>query len=91
MVDRILGDEAESEGELTGTQVVDRALDELSITSLSAETRSALLDFADSQFGPGANGSAHDSGNDSDNEQTPRQRAVNVLKVVGAAPEFQRA
>jgi uncharacterized protein (DUF1800 family) len=84
IVDRIM---AESGDELTPSEVVDRALDELSITSLSTETRSALLDFAKSQFGP----DAAEPANGSTTGQTPRQRVVNVLKVVGATPEFQRA
>ena len=84
IVDRILGDRGKDDSdELNAGEVVDRALDELSITSISSETRSALLDFAGSQFGPGVDGL--------EGGQTTRERVVNVLKLVGATPEFQRA
>lgn len=80
LVDHILGDDVV---ELTPEVAVDKALEELSVTSLSPETRSALIEFAQSQFGPDAD--------DSVSDQTPRERVVNILKLVGATPEFQRA
>ena len=63
--------------------MVDRALDELLITAVSEKTRSALVDFAerDNEQSDGASGK----------DGAQRERVVNVLKLVGATPEFQRA
>ncbi len=80
IVDRILEN---GDGEVSAKQVVERALDELSISSLTPGTKSALDDFAEAQFASDA-----DPSKDS---QTPRERVVNILKIVGATPEFQRA
>ncbi len=85
LVDRILSG---STTEITAEETVQRALDQLSVTSVSDKTRSALLDFAKAQLDqPGA--SPQNESNASDNPE--RQRVANVLKLVGATPEFQRA
>ena len=85
LVDRVLSG---STMEITAEETVQRALDQLSVTSVSDKTRSALLDFAKAQFDqPGA--SPQNESNASDSPE--RQRVANVLKLVGATPEFQRA
>jgi uncharacterized protein (DUF1800 family) len=80
IVDRIL---ESGNGSLTAEEMVDRALDELLITVVSEKTRSALVDFAerDNEQSDGASGK----------DGAQRERVVNVLKLVGATPEFQRA
>jgi uncharacterized protein (DUF1800 family) len=81
MVDKILdnGSDASSPAKL-----VDRALDQLTMSAaVDEETRSALIEFATRQEEL-IDGSAQ-------NGDGPRERAVNVLKLVGATPEFQLA
>ena len=80
IVERILEN---GDVELSAKEVVERALDELSVSSLTPETQSALDDFAEAQFASDADSS--------EDGQTPRERVVNILKIVGATPEFQRA
>ena len=80
MVDRILAD---GNGSLPPEVVVDRALDQLAITAVSDETRSALIEFAAGQ------GTLTDEAAEGDDG--PRVRAVNVLELAAATPEFQRA
>jgi uncharacterized protein (DUF1800 family) len=80
IVDRIVSG---ADGKLTAEQVVDRALDELSIMAVSDKTRSTLIDFAASQLDRLLASS--------DNVDAVREEVTNVLKLVGAAPEFQRA
>ena len=80
IVDRIVSG---ADGKLTAEQVVDRALDELSIMAVSDKTRSTLIDFATSQLdrlltSPGSTDEV-------------REEVTNVLKLVGATPEFQKA
>ncbi|NQW18329.1 MAG: DUF1800 domain-containing protein [Chloroflexi bacterium] len=76
VVDRILDN---SDEDLPPDEVVDRALSELGITEISDNSREALIDFAKKQSEIATA------------EQTPRERVVNILKLVGATPEFQRA
>ena len=76
LIDRILSD---SNGGLNAEDLVERALDELSVTDISDKTRSALVEFAKTQV------NQLDSGN------AGPEQVANVLKLVGATPEFQRA
>jgi uncharacterized protein (DUF1800 family) len=79
LVDRIL---ASSSDALTAEQMVTSALDELLISAVSDKTRSALVDFAEAQLSK----TSSDSGGNAE-----RLQVANVLKLVGATPEFQRA
>jgi uncharacterized protein (DUF1800 family) len=76
LIDRILSDR---NGGLNAEDLVERALDELSVTDISDKTRSALIEFAEVQV------------NQSDSGNAGPEQVVNVLKLVGATPEFQRA
>ncbi len=76
LIDRILSD---SNGGLNAEDLVERALDELSVADISDKTRSALVEFAKTQV------NQLDSGN------AGPEQVANVLKLVGATPEFQRA
>lgn len=76
LIDRILSD---SNGGLNAEDLVERALDELSVADISDKTRSALVEFAKTQV------NQLDSGN------AGAEQVANVLKLVGATPEFQRA
>ena len=76
MIDRILSD---SNGGLNAEDLVERALDELSVADISDKTRSALVEFAKTQV------NQLDSGN------AGPEQVANVLKLVCATPEFQRA
>ncbi|MDE0593302.1 MAG: DUF1800 domain-containing protein [Dehalococcoidia bacterium] len=76
LIDRILSD---NNGELNAEDLVERALDELSVSDISDKTRSALVEFAKTQV------NQLDSGN------AGPEQVANVLKLVGATPEFQRA
>ena len=76
LIDRILSD---SNGELNAEDLVERALDELSVADISDKTLSALVEFAKMQV------NQLDSGN------AGPEQVANVLKLVGATPEFQRA
>ena len=78
LVDRILA----SSDSLTAEQMVTSALDELSISAVSDKTLSALVDFAKAQL---SKASSHSGDN------AERLQVANVLKLVGATPEFQRA
>ena len=71
-------------GTLSPEELVDRALDVLIMsTAVTEQTRSALIEFATRQDEL-TDGSAP-------NGDGPRERAVNVLKLVGTTPEFQLA
>ncbi len=76
LVDRVLAD---SNGGSNAEQLVVRALDELSIADISDKTRSALIEFAEVQVNQSGSGSAGP------------EEVSNILKLVGATPEFQRA
>ena len=76
LIDRILSD---SNGGLNAEDLVERALDELSVADISDKTLSALVEFAKMQV------NQLDSGN------AGPEQVANVLKLVGATPEFQRA
>ena len=76
LIDRILSD---SNGGLNAEELVERALDELSVGDISDKTRSALVEFAEVQV------------NQSDSGNAGPEQVANVLKLVGATPEFQRA
>ena len=84
IVDRILSGNS---GTLTAEALVGSALEELSINVVSDKTRSALIDFAKAQLDQPA--AAPASG--SENGDAARKQVANVLKLVGATPEFQRA
>ena len=75
LVNRIL----EAGDDIAPEAVVDSTLAELAITEISDNSRDALIDFAtkQSEIAPA--------------DQTPRERVVNILKLAGATPEFQRA
>ena len=75
LVNRIL----EAGDHIAPVAVVDSALAELAITEISDNSRDALIDFATRQS------------EISSADQTPRERVVNILKLAGATPEFQRA
>ncbi|MCH7734035.1 MAG: DUF1800 family protein, partial [Chloroflexi bacterium] len=81
MVDNILEG---GNGSLSGEEMVNRAFEELSLTDVSDQTRSALIDFAEAQLDQPASASE-------DGDDAPRKQVANVLKLVGATPEFQRA
>lgn len=76
LVDRLLAD---SNGGSNAEELVVRALDELSIADISDKTRSALIEFAEVQVNQSGSGSAGP------------EEVSNILKLVGATPEFQRA
>jgi uncharacterized protein (DUF1800 family) len=76
LVDRMLAD---SNGGSNAEELVVRALDELSIADISDKTRSALIEFAEVQVNQSGSGSAGP------------EEVSNILKLVGATPEFQRA
>ena len=76
LVDRMLAD---SNGGSNAEELVVRALDELSIADISDKTRSALIEFAEVQVNQSGSGSAGP------------EEISNILKLVGATPEFQRA
>jgi uncharacterized protein (DUF1800 family) len=80
LVDSIL---SSGNGSLTAEQMVNSALDQLSLSSVSDKTMSALVDFAETQLADGAGASGEDD--------AERLQVANVLKLVGATPEFQRA
>jgi uncharacterized protein (DUF1800 family) len=75
LVNRIL----DAGDDIAPEAVIDRTLDELAITEISDNSREALIDFAtrQSESAPA--------------DQTRRERVVNILKLAGATPEFQRA
>jgi hypothetical protein len=75
LVNRILG----AGDDIAPEAVIDRTLDELAITEISDNSREALIDFATRQYEAAPA------------DQTPRERVVNILKLAGATPEFQRA
>jgi hypothetical protein len=80
MVDRIATD---NPSELTPEGLVEGALDVLSLTDVSEKTQSALIEFAETQLS--------EMNRSSDSESKSRQHIANVLRLVGATPEFQRA
>ena len=77
MIDRILDG---GNGGVSPETLVDRALDQLVMTAVSDETRSALINYVKEQE------RLADPGN-----RSPREQALSVLKMAGATPEFQRA
>ena len=77
MVDNVLSD---GNGSLGPAELVERALDQLSLTAVTDETRASLVEFverSDDMDGPGS--------------RSPEERAAHALKLAAAAPEFQRA
>ncbi len=76
LIDRILSD---GNGGMNAEELIERALDELSVSDISYKTRSALVEFAEVQV------------NQSDSGKPGPEQVANVLKLVGATPEFQRA
>ena len=71
---------SEGNGGLPSELLVDRAFDQLAMTAVSDESRSALIEFVEEQ--DRLEGAV---------DQSPRERAVNVLKMAATVPEFQRA
>ncbi len=63
--------------------LVDRALDQLTMTAVSDETHSALIEFVEERDQLVIDGEA--------DGQSPRERAANLLKMIGVTPEFQQA
>ena len=61
--------------------LVDRALEQLSLTEVTDVTRKSLIEFVERT----------DEMADDNGGQTARERAANALKLVAATPEFQRA
>jgi len=80
LIDSIL---SSGNGSLTAGEMVNSALDQLSLSEVSDKTMSALIDFAETQIG--------DVSEASDGDDLARKQVANVLKLVGATPEFQRA
>ena len=80
MVERISVD---GSSQLTPEILVERTLDELSLTRISEKTQSALIEFAETQL--------TEMKESSRNGYDSRNQIANVLKMVGATPEFQRA
>ena len=80
LVDRILKENTEG---TTFENILDKVLEELAITSTSEQTKSALLEF----------GQVYSEKHviDGENKQVSREYISEVLKLVGAMPEFQRA
>ena len=77
MVDRIVDG---GNGGVSPEVMVDRAFDQLVVTAVSDETRSALINYVEEQerlAGP--------------DERSSREQALSILKMAGATPEFQRA
>ena len=87
MVDHILAGGAGGDGSMSAGEMVDRALEELTLASVSDKTRSALIDFAEAQLDQPSGASPSES----DRGDAAREQVANVLKLVGATPEFQRA
>ena len=77
MVDNVLSD---GNGSLGPAELVERALDQLSMTAVTDETMSSLIEFVErtDEMGGG-------------NGRTAQERAAHALKLAAAAPEFQRA
>ena len=77
MIDRLI---SEDNGHTDPADLVDGALEQLSISNITDVTRESLIEFVE------RNDEIAGAGN-----QTARERAANALKLVAAAPEFQRA
>ena len=82
IVDRILSGGTDH---TTAEETVQLALDQLSIASVSDKTWSALVDFAKAQL------DQQDEEATQGDPGAERQQVANILKLVGATPEFQRA
>jgi uncharacterized protein (DUF1800 family) len=80
LVDSIL---SSGNGSMSAEEMVNSALDQLSLNEVSDKTMSALVDFAETQIG--------DVSEAPDGDDSARKQVANVLKLVGATPEFQRA
>ena len=77
MVDGIL---SEGNSSLSPDVLIDRAFDQLAMTAISDDSRTALIEFIEEQ--DRREGTAG---------QNSRERAVSVLKMAATTPEFQRA
>ncbi len=77
MVDSVLADDG---GASDPAELVDKALEQLSMSRVTDVTRESLIAFVERSDDLGDSGS-----------QTERERAANALKLAAAAPEFQRA
>ena len=77
MVNNVLSD---GNGSVAPEELVERALDQLSMSEVTDGTRASLVDFVErsDQLGSSAG-------------RTPRERAAHALKLAAASPEFQRA
>ena len=80
IVDRIL---AGGNGSIAPQVLVDRALDQLAMTAVSEQTHSALIEFVEERDQLIVD--------EEPDGQSPRERAANVLKMIGVTPEFQQA
>ena len=76
MVDGIL---SEGNSSLPPDVLIDRAFDQLAMTAISDDSRTALIEFIEEQ--DRREGTAG---------QNSRERAVSVLKMAATTPEFQR-
>ena len=71
---------SEKNGETDPAELVDKALEQLSLSEVTDATRESLIEFVVRSDEIGGS-----------DRLTPEERAANALKIVAAAPEFQRA
>ncbi len=77
IVDKLI---SEDNGHTAPEDLVDGAIEQLSISNITDVTRESLIEFVERDDEVSGNGS-----------RDARERAANALKLVAAAPEFQRA
>ena len=77
MIENVVGDDEN----VDPAELVDRALEQLSLTHVTDVTRDSLIEFVEQNDEMAGNNGG----------QTPRERAANAIKIVAATPEFQRA
>ena len=77
MIENVIGDDEN----VDPAELVDRALEQLSLTHVTDVTRESLIEFVEQ----------NDEMSGNNGGQTPRERAANAIKIVAATPEFQRA
>ncbi len=77
IIDSLISDD---NGHTEAADLVDGALEQLSLTNVTDVTRESLIEFVERDDEMSGNGS-----------RDARERAANALKLVAAAPEFQRA
>ena len=77
IVDKLISDD---NGHTDPADLVDGALEQLSLSNITDVTRESLIEFVEREDQMSSNGN-----------RDARERAANALKLVAAAPEFQRA